>query len=147
MKEKVLEAFAELGFELTPMEDFFGFDYENMHLLYMPASNDENFLNISVPGIYDLEVGNQKQFVELTNKINSMLKYIKAYELGESLWLFYERELLGDEDLPTLITRIVLHLEAALAFSRMTIAEMEQEVLSGDIVEAIDLDDEDNDNN
>ena len=145
MKEKVFKAFEELGFELTPMEDFFGFDYENMHLLYMPASDDENFLNISVPGIYDIGECNQRLFVELTNKINATLKYVKAYGLGGSLWIFYERELFGDEDLPVLISRIVLHLEAALVFSRMTIVEMEKEELSGDIVESIELDDN-NDN-
>ena len=65
MKEKVLEAFAELGFELTPMEELgFGFDYENIHMLYLPQANDDDFLNISIPGIYDVEEENPIAFLE-----------------------------------------------------------------------------------
>ena len=125
MKEKVLEAFAELGFELNPVSDFaLGFDYEDIHMLYLPQAEDESFLNISIPGIYDLEEESPLIFIELMNKINSTLKYIKAYELGKSIWLFYERELFGDEDLAKVISRMILHLEAGLMFSRKAMAEI-----------------------
>lgn len=127
MKEKVLAAFAELGFEMTPMEELgFGFDYENIHMLYLPQANDEDFLNISVPGIYDMEEENPGVFMNLMNRVNSTLKYVKAYAGGESLWLFYERELLGDEDLPKVISRMILHLEATLEFARNALAEIRE---------------------
>jgi hypothetical protein len=60
------------------------------------------------------------------NKINSTLKYIKAYELGKSIWLFYERELFGDEDLMKVISRMILHLEAGLMFSRKAMSEIKE---------------------
>lgn len=127
MKEKVLEAFAELGFELTPMEELgFGFDYENIHMLYLPQANDDDFLNISIPGIYDVEEENPIAFLDLMNRVNSTLKYVKAYAGGDSLWLFYERELFGDEDFPKVISRMIMHLEAALEFARNTLAEMKE---------------------
>ncbi len=124
MKEKIMEAFAELGFQLEQMGDFgYGFSYEGTNFIYL-SNDDDDFLNISVPGIYDLEDGPPSTFIELMNKINSTLKYIKAYDLEQSIWLFYERELLGDEDLPKVISRMILHLEVGLMFSRKTIAEI-----------------------
>mgnify|MGYP003499523774 FL=1 len=143
MKEKILEAFAELGFQLEQMDDFgYGFSYEGTNFIFMPNSDDEEFLNICVPGIYDLEEESPLSFIELMNKINSTLKYIKAYELGKSIWLFYERELFGDEDLAKVISRMILHLEAGLMFYRKAMAEIkskeEDKGEDDDIVESGD---------
>ena len=143
MKEKILEAFAELGFQLEQMDDFgYGFSYEGTNFIFMPNTDDEEFLNICVPGIYDLEEESPLSFIELMNKINSTLKYIKAYELGKSIWLFYERELFGDEDLAKVISRMILHLEAGLMFSRKVMAEIksneEDKGEDNDIVESDD---------
>ena len=125
MKEKILEAFAELGFQLEQMDDFgYGFSYEGTNFIFMPNTDDEEFLNICVPGIYDLEEESPLSFIELVNRINSTLKYIKAYELGKSIWLFYERELFGDEDLIKIISHMILHLEAGLMFSRKAMSEI-----------------------
>jgi hypothetical protein len=127
MKEKILEVFAELGFKLEQMDDFgYGFSYEGTNFIFMLNSDDEEFLNICVPGIYDLEEESPLTFIELMNKINSTLKYIKAYELGKSIWLFYERELFGDEDLMKVISRMILHLEAGLMFSRKAMSEIKE---------------------
>ena len=143
MKEKILEAFAELGFQLEQMDDFgYGFSYEGTNFIFMPNADDEEFLNICVPGIYDLEEESPLSFIELMNKINSTLKYIKAYELGKSIWLFYERELFGDEDLAKVISRMILHLEAGLMFSRKAMVEIksneEDKGEDNDIVESDD---------
>ena len=143
MKEKILEAFAELGFQLEQMDDFgYGFSYEGTNFIFMPNADDEEFLNICVPGIYDLEEESPLSFIELMNKINSTLKYIKAYELGKSIWLFYERELFGDEDLAKVISRMILHLEAGLMFYRKAMAEIksneEDKGEDNDIVESDD---------
>ena len=143
MKEKILEAFAELGFQLEQMDDFgYGFSYEGTNFIFMPNADDEEFLNICVPGIYDLEEESPLSFIELMNKINSTLKYIKAYELGKSIWLFYERELFGDEDLAKVISRMILHLEAGLMFYRKAMAEIkskeEDKGEDDDIVESGD---------
>lgn len=127
MKEKVFEAFAELGFVLTPVEELgYEFEYENIHMLYMPQAEDEDFMNISIPGIYDLENENPMIFFELMHRVNSTLKYVKAYAGGDSLWLFYERELSEGEDLPKIISRMILHLEAAFEFSRHALDEIKE---------------------
>ena len=101
-------------------------NYEGLNLLYMYNENDEEFLNIALPGIVEVEEDNMLQICALLEKINSTLKYIKAYMLGNSVWLFYERELFGEEDLMTVISRMILHLEAELVFARKAMAEIEE---------------------
>lgn len=125
MKEKILEAFENLGFNLEYNNTLgYSFFYEGINLLYMYNEDDETFLNISVPGIYDLEDGKETYDV-LKEKINSTLKYVKAYTLCNSLWIFYERDLLGNEDLEEVIRRMVLQLAAALMFARDVIDKIE----------------------
>ena len=152
MKEKILEAFRELGFKLEEEEGMgYCFNYEGLNLLYMYNENDEEFLNIALPGIVEVEEDKMLQICALLEKINSTLKYIKAYMLGNSVWLFYERELIeqreqsrtcsdyaesrekktesqlcGEEDLVTIISRMILHLEAGLVFARKAMAEIEE---------------------
>ena len=182
MKEKILEAFRELGFKLEEEEGMgYCFNYEGMNLLYMYNENDEEFLNIALPGIVEVEDDKMLQICALLEKINSTLKYIKAYMLGNSVWLFYERELIeqreqsrtcsdyaesrgkktesqlieqreqsrtcsdyaesrekktegqlcGEEDLMTVISRMILHLEAGLVFARKAMAEIEETMTNG----------------
>ena len=122
-----MEAFRDLGFKLEEEEGMgYCFKYEGLNLLYMYNENDEEFLNIALPGIIDVEEDRMLQICALLEKINSTLKYVKAYMLGNSVWLFYEREILGEEDLMTVISRMILHLEAGLAFARKAMTEIEE---------------------
>ena len=141
MKEKILEAFRELGFKLEEEEGMgYRFNYEGLNLLYMYNENDEEFLNIALPGIVEVEEDKMLQTFVLLEKINSTLKYIKAYMLGKSVWLCYERELIEQreqntegqlsvkEELMTVISHMILHLEAAFLFARKAMAEIEETV-------------------
>ena len=132
MKEKILEAFRELGFKLEEEEGMgYRFNYEGLNLLYMYNENNEEFLNIALPGIVEVEEDRMLQICALLEKINSTLKYVKTYMLGNSVWLFYERELFGEEDLMTVISRMILHLEAGLVFARKAMAEIEETMTNG----------------
>ena len=141
MKEKILEAFRELGFKLEEEEGMgYRFNYEGLNLLYMYNENDEESLNIALPGIVEVEEDKMLQTFVLLEKINSTLKYIKAYMLGKSVWLCYERELIGQreqntegqlsvkEELITVISHMILHVEAACLFARKAMAEIEETV-------------------
>ena len=141
MKEKILEAFRELGFKLEEEEGMgYRFHYEGLNLLYMYNENDEEFLNIALPGIVEVEEDKMLQTFVLLEKINSTLKYIKAYMLGKRVWLCYERELFEQreqntegqlsvkEELMTVISHMILHLEAAFLFARKAMAEIEETV-------------------
>ena len=128
MKEQILNTFAAMGFQLEEMEGFgYGFRYEGINYLYMPNDDDEDFLNIAVPAIVEINDENAHAAHMLMDKLNSTLKYVKANKLGDSMWLFYERELYGGED-----SRMILHLEAALNFYRNAMANIKEELDSTD---------------
>lgn len=132
MKEKILEAFRDLGFKLNETEGLgYNFNYEGLNLLYMYNENDEEFLNIALPGIIDVEENRMLQICALLEKVNSTLKYVKTYTLGNSVWLFYEHELFSEENLTTVISHMILHLEAGLAFARKAMAEIEETMTDG----------------
>ena len=129
MKEQILNTFAAMGFQLEEMEGFgYGFQYEGINYLYMPNDDDEDFLNIAVPAIVEINDENIHAAHLLMDKLNSTLKYVKANKLGDSMWLFYERELYGGEDFEKLLSRMILHLEAALNFYRNAMANIKEEL-------------------
>ena len=125
MKEKILETWVDMGFKLEEVGDLgYSFKYEGAKFLYLTDA-DEDFLSISIPGFYELEDGDVAKFCCLSEKINSTLKYVKAYSMADNMWLMYERELIGDEDLEKIILRMIIHLSRGLDFARKTIAEIE----------------------
>jgi len=133
MKEQILNTFAAMGFQLEEMEGFgYGFRYEGINYLYMPNDDDEDFLNIAVPAIVEINDENIHAVHLLMDKLNSTLKYVKANKLGDSMWLFYERELYGGEDFEKLLSRMILHLEAAQNFYRNAMANIKEELDSTD---------------
>ena len=128
MKEKILEALKALGFELEEMDGLgYDFQYEGKHYLYMYNEDDEDFLNISLPAVLDIDEENNLDFYKVMDKLNGTFKYVKANKLSDSMWLFYERELFGDEDLKQLLYRMILHLEAALNYLRRAMESSEEE--------------------
>ncbi|HIY37021.1 MAG TPA: hypothetical protein H9972_09940 [Candidatus Paraprevotella stercorigallinarum] len=129
MKEKIMEAFAQLGFNLTEVENLgYAFSYEGINYLYLNSDDDEEFLNISVPGIYEVDEENATTYLAVCEKINSLRKYVKAYTFGDSLWIFYERALIGDENLEEVIRHMILHLAAALVFAH----DVKEKIENGD---------------
>lgn len=118
MKEKILNAFKKLGFEMEDIEDLgYGFDYEGLHYLWM-TSSDEDFLSIAVPALLDKSDSDELEFYQVIDELNSTLKYIKAYEFFGSMWLFYEREMIGEEDFEKLLPMMILRLDYAVRFLR-----------------------------
>lgn len=133
MKEQILNTLATMGFQLEEMEGFgYGFRYEGINYLYMPNDDDEVFLNISIPAIVEVTEDNTHAAFMLMDKLNSSLKYVKANRLGDSIWLFYERELYGGEDFEKLLSRMILHLETAINFFRKAMEDIKNELDSSD---------------
>lgn len=127
MKEKVLEALSNMGFQVEEREDgnVYLFTYEGANFLYLHSDDDEDFLNICLPGIE--EIGdNINRALALMDLINSRLKFLKAYRMGDSIWLFYERELLGEDDLQSIIERMIIRLETGLGQARLIAAEIDK---------------------
>ncbi|MBQ0058006.1 MAG: hypothetical protein KBT20_10165 [Bacteroidales bacterium] len=118
MKEKILNAFKNLGFEMENMEGLgYGFNYEGLHYLWV-NNDDEEFLSIAIPAVFDKSDVDELDFYKIIEKLNSTLKYVKVNELSNSMWIFYEREMVGEEDFDKLLPKMILHLEHAVRFLR-----------------------------
>ncbi|MCD8309715.1 MAG: hypothetical protein LUB83_00650 [Prevotellaceae bacterium] len=128
MKEKILEALVELGYTPKRVNDLgYGFTGNGTDFIYLIDDDDEHFLCLAVPGIYELSEANVVNFLVLAEKLNSAPKYVKAYRMHDSLWLFYERELFGGEDLELLLSRMIMHLENAARQGREFLEKLEAE--------------------
>lgn len=148
MSEEILKVFDELGFKLDAVEGLgYEFSYEGTTLLYLQQADDETFLSIAVPNVCRLDGGDELELYEIMDRVNSSLKYTKSYRLGDSMWIFYERELLGNENLLQLVSTMIVYLDSAHDFAIKVINEKKAAEQNGDADSVEDVtEDEDNDN-
>lgn len=127
MKETILEAFRELGFVMEQIEDsdHYKFEFEGRNYIWMYNEDDESFLNIVLPSLLPITEEGAIGFYQLMDNVNSTVKYVKAYKLNDALWLFYERELMGEEDLERSINHMILRLEATANYIKDLINSLE----------------------
>ena len=154
MEEKVLAVLSKLGFVYNHVEGVgYEFEFERNNYLYLPNSNDESFLNICIPFAGDIEKNesNEASFYKFVTYLNHQMKYVKAYNMQDNLWLFYEREILESDNLEEVVRRMIYSLDAGLFLVKRSKEEME--VDDGDdgdddsFEELADADDENNENN
>ena len=148
MKEKILDAFKALGLKLVDLDGTaLGFRYEGRSFLLLPNEGDEEFLNIALPCVVETCDVDEEIFNEVKDKLNSTLKYVKTYKAFGGLTMFYERELIGSEDLKEVIRRMILHLEAGHFFLHHRLLSTNDDDDSGstgncDVTEIIESSDE-----
>ena len=112
-KELILAKIEELGFSIEEAGDFgYVFKFEELTILYMP-DDDENFLRFAVPNIYDVTEENKRFVLEVVNDTNMSIKYSKTCVYGDSVWVFYEYRLFGDDNLEDIIEHSMLLLQAS----------------------------------
>ena len=108
-----------MGFCIEPIDEYkHAFTSEGINYVYVYSDNDDEFLNIVVPAINDFNEDNALMMYQLMDKINTTLKYVKANVMNDNVWIAYEREMLGDEDMENVLVHMILHLERALNFAR-----------------------------
>lgn len=113
-KELVLEKLESLGFSVVDAHEFgYVFKYEELTLLYMP-DDDENFLRFALPNIFDVTAENRSFVLEVVNDTNMTIKYSKTCVFGESVWVFYEYRLFGDDNIEAIIEHGLLLLQATV---------------------------------
>ena len=112
-KELILAKIEELGFSIEEAGDFgYVFKIEELTILYMPDA-DENFLRFAVPNIYDVTDENKRFVLEVVNDTNMSIKYSKTCVYGDSVWVFYEYRLFGEDNLEDIIEHSMLLLQAS----------------------------------
>lgn len=113
-KDLVLEKLESLGFSVLDAHEFgYIFKYEELTLLYMP-DDDEFFLRLALPNIFDVTAENRPFVLEVANDTNMTVKYSKTCVFGESVWVFYEYRLFGDDNIEAIIEHGLLLLQATV---------------------------------
>lgn len=103
-----------MGFDPVELGNLgYAFKYEELNYLYMPDDNDEQFLRIAVPQLYDVTDENRIAVLEAMHDTGLMLKYSKVCIMYEdAVWAIYEHRLSTCEDLGELLEHIIRVLEA-----------------------------------
>ena len=79
IKEKLMKTFEEMGFTLETCPDsdgYYLFHYEGLSFLWLYNDDDEQFFNLSLPGILDIDDDNREVVRAVTDKVNSTIKYV-----------------------------------------------------------------------
>lgn len=127
MEKKILETMLELGFNVEQVEkDLFLFQYEGLKFLYMQSMLKNEMLTFSIPCIYQVTPKNIWVVPLLTEKINRDASFVKAYMYEDYVSLFYEREVLENENLEEIISRMVVHLYSTKTMADFYIEEFEK---------------------
>lgn len=138
-KELILAKIEELGFSIEEAGDFgYVFKFEELTILYMP-DDDVNFLRFAVPNIYDVTDENKRFVLEVVNDTNMSIKYSKTCVYGDSVWVFYEYRLFGDDNLEDIIEHSMLLLQASYFL-------FHRKLEGDDTLPGEDEDDDDNNN-
>lgn len=138
-KELILAKIVELGFSIEEARDFgYVFKFEELTILYMP-DDDENFLRFAVPNIYDVTDENKRFVLEVVNDTNMSIKYSKTCVYGDSVWVFYEYRLFGEDNLEDIIEHSMLLLQASYFL-------FHRKLEGDDTLPGEDEDDDDNNN-
>lgn len=112
-KEIILEQLCSMGFEPIELGNVgYAFKYEELNYLYMPDDNDEQFLRIAVPQLYDVTDENRAAVLEAMHDTGLMLKYSKVCIMYEdAVWAIYEHRFSTCEDLAEILEHIIRVLE------------------------------------
>lgn len=138
-KELILAKIEELGFSIEEAGDFgYVFKFEELTILYMP-DDDVNFLRFAVPNIYDVTDENKRFVLEVVNDTNMSIKYSKTCVYGDSVWVFYEYRLFGEDNLEDIIEHSMLLLQASYFL-------FHRKLEGDDTLPGEDEDDDDNNN-
>lgn len=114
-KEIILDQLKAMGFEPIELGDVgFVFKYEDMNYLYMPDDDDEQFLRIVIPHLFEVTDENRVAVLDAMHETGLMLKYAKVCIMYENAaWTIYEHRLTSTDNLAELLEHIIRVLEAA----------------------------------
>ncbi len=88
--ESVLSYLKSQG--LIPQETDYGiiFKYQMCNFLIFKDEDDQSFLQIAMPGIYDVKEETMLDVLMACNIVNNGTKVVKAVVNDDSVWILYE---------------------------------------------------------
>lgn len=105
IKQQIGEYLASEG--LRPQEEEYGyfFRYQMLNFIVRWDPDDEHFLNIMLPSIFDVDENNRGDVLEAANKVNMGRKVVKCVVTESGVWLVAEQLLDTDPNYQDVIPR------------------------------------------
>ena len=99
---------------LRPEETDFGFvfEYNKLSFFIFWDDDDDQYLKLALPGIYNVDDNNRDDALYAANKVNIEWKVIKAVVLDDEVWVAAEQLIDKDPNLSDLIPRTIKILES-----------------------------------
>jgi hypothetical protein len=113
--ERVLEFLKQQGFcpEVDPNNGSIVFKYQMRTYLFINNDEDEDFFQLTMPGIMDVTEDNRELILEAINKTNFGMKVIKCCIPHDDVWAFFEILLDSSPEVKDIIPRALAMLQAA----------------------------------
>ena len=82
------------------------FRAEGSNYVYFRNEGDNEFMQLCLPAIYEIENGNERlQVLKAMDKANSTAKVVKCASIDDSVWVFFEILLDGSPELEDIVPR------------------------------------------
>lgn len=94
---------------LRPEETDFGFvfEYQKLTFFIFWDDDDNQYLKLALPGIYNVDDNNREDAIVAANEVNIEWKVIKAVVLSDEVWVVAEQLIDKDPNLSDLIPRTI----------------------------------------
>lgn len=83
------------------------FKYQMKTFIVMDPEEDEQFLRIAMPGIFDIDENNRADVLEAANNINKMYKVAKCLVLDNNVWIVTEQLIDSTPNYEDIIPRLL----------------------------------------
>lgn len=99
---------------LRPEETDFGFvfEYNKLTFFIFWDDDDDQYLKLALPGIYNVDDNNRDDALYAANKVNIEWKVIKAVVLDDEVWVVAEQLIDKDPNLSDLVPRTIKILQS-----------------------------------
>jgi len=94
---------------LRPQETDFGFvfEYQNLTFFIIWDDNDDQYLKIALPGIFNVDDNNRDDALVAVNEVNKEWKVIKSVVTDDEVWVVAEQFVDKDPNLSDLVPRSI----------------------------------------
>lgn len=94
---------------LRPQETDFGyvFEYQNLTFFIIWDDNDDQYLKIALPGIFNVDDNNRDDALVAVNEVNKEWKVIKSVVTDDEVWVVAEQFVDKDPKLSDLVPRTI----------------------------------------
>ena len=94
---------------LRPEETDFGFvfEYQKLTFFIFWDDDDNQYLKIALPGIYNVDDNNREDALAAANEVNIEWKVIKTVVLSDEVWVVAEQLIDKDPNMADLVPRTI----------------------------------------